>query len=105
MWGVRRPPFAVADRRPPTADRDRDTISRPRPRDRDRDTRSPRRRDAPSQLENVLMDHHGHIALTDFGLSKENLANVQEAQLTTFCGTAEYIAPSCPENVSIHPRS
>ena len=39
------------------------------------------------------MDHHGHIALTDFGLSKENLTNVADAQLTTFCGTAEYIAP------------
>ena len=25
------------------------------------------------KLENVLMDHHGHIALTDFGLSKENV--------------------------------
>jgi serine/threonine protein kinase len=43
------------------------------------------------KLENVLMDHHGHIALTDFGLSKENLENVQDAQLTTFCGTAECV--------------
>ena len=43
------------------------------------------------KLENVLMDHHGHIALTDFGLSKENLDNVQDAQLETFCGTAECV--------------
>jgi serine/threonine protein kinase len=45
------------------------------------------------KLENVLMDHHGHIALTDFGLSKENVDDVFEMQLSTFCGTAEYIAP------------
>ncbi len=66
------------------------------------------------KLENILMDQSGHIALTDFGLSKENVRNVQRSvvanfcgraindkrylqvfnsQLTTFCGTAEYIAP------------
>jgi serine/threonine protein kinase len=45
------------------------------------------------QLENVLMDHDGHIALTDFGLSKEGVEDVYEMQLSTFCGTAEYIAP------------
>jgi serine/threonine protein kinase len=45
------------------------------------------------KLENILMDHHGHIALTDFGLSKENVTDVFNSQLTTFCGTAEYIAP------------
>ena len=33
----------------------------------------------------------GHIALTDFGLSKQNVKT--EAGATTFCGTAEYIAP------------
>lgn len=45
------------------------------------------------KLENVLMDHLGHIALTDFGLSKNQVEDVFESQLTTFCGTAEYIAP------------
>ena len=39
------------------------------------------------------MDHDGHIALTDFGLSKEGVEDVYEMQLSTFCGTAEYIAP------------
>ena len=37
------------------------------------------------------MDHHGHIALTDFGLSKQDIDKSGGA--TTFCGTAEYIAP------------
>jgi tRNA A-37 threonylcarbamoyl transferase component Bud32 len=43
------------------------------------------------KLENVLMDHQGHLALTDFGLSKQNIDVTGGA--TTFCGTAEYIAP------------
>lgn len=45
------------------------------------------------KLENILMDYLGHVALTDFGLSKENVTDVFNSQLTTFCGTAEYIAP------------
>ena len=28
------------------------------------------------KLENILMDQIGHIALTDFGLSKENVTDV-----------------------------
>ncbi len=43
------------------------------------------------KLENILMDSDGHIALTDFGLSKQNVRT--EACATTFCGTAEYLAP------------
>lgn len=43
------------------------------------------------KLENVLMDSLGNIALTDFGLSKQNIDLTGGA--TTFCGTAEYIAP------------
>jgi tRNA A-37 threonylcarbamoyl transferase component Bud32 len=43
------------------------------------------------KLENILMDHSGHIALTDFGLSKQNIDVTGGA--STFCGTAEYIAP------------
>jgi serine/threonine protein kinase len=43
------------------------------------------------KLENILMDNVGHIALTDFGLSKQNID--ESGGATTFCGTAEYIAP------------
>jgi serine/threonine protein kinase len=43
------------------------------------------------KLENVLLDHLGHVALTDFGLSKQDIDKTGGA--TTFCGTAEYIAP------------
>jgi serine/threonine protein kinase len=33
----------------------------------------------------------GHIALTDFGLSKQHVSSPHGAR--TFCGTAEYMAP------------
>jgi serine/threonine protein kinase len=41
------------------------------------------------KLENILMDGAGHICLTDFGLSKQDSKN----GASTFCGTAEYLAP------------
>ena len=41
--------------------------------------------------ENILLDAHGHIKLTDFGLSKDILKD--DSTTTTFCGTSEYIAP------------
>jgi serum/glucocorticoid-regulated kinase 2 len=41
--------------------------------------------------ENVLLDSNGHVALTDFGLSK--LETTATAGAATFCGTAEYLAP------------
>ncbi|KAJ3411148.1 hypothetical protein HDV05_002662 [Chytridiales sp. JEL 0842] len=41
--------------------------------------------------ENILLDSNGHIALTDFGLCKENLSF--DETTNTFCGTAEYLAP------------
>ncbi|KDO28961.1 AGC protein kinase [Saprolegnia parasitica CBS 223.65] len=44
-----------------------------------------------AKLENVLMDHEGHVRITDFGLSKQGVSGLQGA--TTFCGTAAYIAP------------
>eukprot|EP01136_Pigoraptor_vietnamica_P031307 Opistho-1_new@91705 len=41
--------------------------------------------------ENILVDYSGYIALTDFGLCKED---VQYNETTnTFCGTPEYMAP------------
>ncbi len=40
--------------------------------------------------ENVLMESSGHVALTDFGLSKQLLNG---ERTSTFCGTAEYLAP------------
>jgi serum/glucocorticoid-regulated kinase 2 len=42
------------------------------------------------KLENILMDHLGHICLTDFGLSKQDIST---GGASTFCGTAEYLAP------------
>ena len=38
----------------------------------------------------LLLDAEGHIAVTDFGLSKENLEN---DKAYSFCGTVEYMAP------------
>lgn len=40
--------------------------------------------------ENILLDSGGHINLTDFGLSKESVA---EEKTFSFCGTVEYMAP------------
>lgn len=42
--------------------------------------------------ENILLDEHGHIALTDFGLSKEYTDDVT-GKTYSFCGTVEYMAP------------
>lgn len=44
-----------------------------------------------AKLENVLMDHTGHVRITDFGLSKVGVSEIEGAK--TFCGTAAYIAP------------
>jgi len=41
--------------------------------------------------ENCLLDDDGHIRLTDFGLSKDNLT--QDAVFTSFVGTAGYLSP------------
>jgi serine/threonine protein kinase len=41
--------------------------------------------------ENILLDSNGHVALTDFGLCKENVSF--DDTTNTFCGTAEYLAP------------
>jgi serum/glucocorticoid-regulated kinase 2 len=42
------------------------------------------------KLENILMDDHGNVSLTDFGMAKV----IRDGELAqTFCGTPEYIAP------------
>ena len=39
--------------------------------------------------ENILIDKYGYPVITDFGLCKESI----EEKTTSFCGTAEYMAP------------
>jgi serine/threonine protein kinase len=41
--------------------------------------------------ENILLDSKGHVAITDFGLSKMGLEEGDKSY--TFCGTPEYVAP------------
>jgi serine/threonine protein kinase len=44
--------------------------------------------------ENVLLSPSGHVILTDFGLSKQFRISLTFTEKTsTFCGTAEYLAP------------
>jgi len=46
--------------------------------------------------ENVLLDQHGNIKLTDFGLSKRVKSfalGTMESSTLTFCGTPEYLSP------------
>jgi serine/threonine protein kinase len=41
--------------------------------------------------ENILIDHEGHVKLTDFGLSKMNFTKDDISQ--SFCGSPEYMSP------------
>jgi serine/threonine protein kinase len=43
------------------------------------------------QLENVLLDQQGYVALTGFALSKQHTD--ETGRSTTFCGSSEYLPP------------
>lgn len=41
--------------------------------------------------DNIILDSDGHICLTDFGLSKQNIKRTDRTY--SYCGTPEYLAP------------
>jgi len=46
--------------------------------------------------ENVLLDLDGHVILTDFGLSKQEMK--RDSRSYSFCGSPEYISPEMLRN-------
>jgi serine/threonine protein kinase len=48
-------------------------------------------RDAKPQ--NVLLDHAGHVYLTDFGLAKQAIATAGDTRSAQWVGTLDYVAP------------
>lgn len=52
-----------------------------------------------SFIDALLLFHLGHLRLTDFGLSKDNIMGAgADGGTKTFCGTPEYLAPEILEN-------
>ena len=45
------------------------------------------------KLENILVDAHGHIRISDFGFSRELPPNMKPDDLLTYCGSPAYAAP------------
>lgn len=49
------------------------------------------------KAENILIDHKGHLKLTDFGLAQQ--LESKDNQVYSFCGSPIYIAPETLEKV------
>lgn len=42
--------------------------------------------------DNCVIDNEGHVRLTDFGLSKEGVLNINNGA-NSFCGSVSYLSP------------